>query len=146
LRLGDVAQVSRGWQTPVADIALIDGVPGVFVAARMQPTLRVDHWTENAKGVIERFNQTHQGTVTTKVVFDQNQYTAARLSDLSENLLLGSLVVMLVVFAFMGIKAALIVGLALPLSAAFTVLSKLLWSTNSSDVYFRYYHCDWFVD
>ena len=123
LRLGDVAQVSRGWQTPVADIALIDGVPGVFVAARMQPTLRVDHWTENAKAVIERFNQTHQGTVTTKVVFDQNQYTAARLSDLSENLLLGSLVVMLVVFAFMGIKAALIVGLALPLSAAFTVFS-----------------------
>lgn len=123
LRLGDVANVSRGWQTPVSDIALIDGKPGVFVAARMQPTLRVDKWTENAKATIKRFNDLHQGSVETRVVFDQNQYTNARLSDLSENLLLGSLVVMLVVFAFMGIRAALIVGLALPLSAAFTIFS-----------------------
>ena len=123
LRLGDVAEVTRGWRTPVSDIALIDGKPGVFVAARMQPTLRVDKWMEGAKKAIAAFEQTHQGTVTTKIVFDQNQYTAARLTDLSENLLLGSLVVMIVVFAFMGTRAALIVGLALPLSAAFTVFS-----------------------
>ena len=56
-------------------------------------------------------------------MFDQNVYTEERLNGLSTNLLLGCLVVMVVILLFMGTRAAFIVGLALPLSAAFTLFS-----------------------
>jgi multidrug efflux pump subunit AcrB len=123
LRLGDIAQVKRGWSTQVNDIAMVDGEQVIFVAARMETSLRVDIWTDNALQVIEDFNRQFGSTVQAKVVFEQNIYTEARLSELTQNLILGCLVVMAVVLVFMGIKASWIVGLSLPLCAAFAIFS-----------------------
>lgn len=123
LRVGDIAQVERAWRQPFEDIALVNGQQVVFVAARMETTVRVDKWMANAKQVVEGFDSEFFGTINTQIVFDQNIYTDQRLSDLTENLLLGSVVVMIVVLMFMGMRAAWIVGLSLPLSAAFTVFS-----------------------
>lgn len=123
LRLGDIAKVEKGARSPVADVGLVDGSQVVFVASRMQTTLRVDTWTDNAKEVVKNFNEQFGGTVEANIVFEQNTYTQTRLSDLTKNLLLGSLVVMAVVLVFMGMRASLIVGLALPLCAAFAIFS-----------------------
>ena len=123
LRLGDIATVERGARSPVNDVGMVDGQQVIFVASRMQTTLRVDTWTENAKEIINKFNNQYGGTVEANIVFEQNIYTETRLSELTTNLLLGSLVVMAVVFIFMGIKASWIVGLSLPLCAAFAIFS-----------------------
>lgn len=123
LQVGDIAKVERTARSPQSDIALVNGQPLVFIASRMQTTLRVDTWTNNAKDIVEQFNQQFGGTVEAKIVFEQNTYTQARLSELTLNLLMGSLVVMAVVFVFMGIKASWIVGLSLPLCAAFAIFS-----------------------
>jgi multidrug efflux pump subunit AcrB len=123
LRLGDIATVKRGARLPVNDIGLVNGQQVIFVASRMQTTLRVDTWTHNAKAIVDKFNSQYAGTVQANIVFEQNLYTETRLSELTTNLLLGSLVVMAVVFIFMGIKASWIVGLSLPLCAAFAIFS-----------------------
>lgn len=123
LRLRDIATVSRGGRDPQKDVVIVDGKQSVFIAARMQPTLRSDKWTSDAKATIERFNQLYQSSTVAEVIFEQNQYTESRLLELTENLLLGCLVVMAVVFLFMGARSAWIVGLSLPLSAAFTLFS-----------------------
>jgi multidrug efflux pump subunit AcrB len=123
LRLGDIAKVERGARLPVNDIGLVNGQQVIFVASRMQTTLRVDTWTNNAIDIVKKFNSQFGGTVQANIVFEQNTYTETRLSELTTNLLLGSLVVMAVVFIFMGIKASWIVGLSLPLCAAFAIFS-----------------------
>lgn len=123
LRVQDVAKVYRGWQNPPTDIALVNGQQKVFVAARMQPTVRVDNWTNHNKQALEDFNSLYQGSVSAEIIFEQNQYTESRLVDLTQNLLMGCLVVMAVVFLFMGFRSAWIVGISLPLSAAFTLFS-----------------------
>lgn len=127
LRLGDIADVRRTTRNPPRDQALVQGQEAVIVAARMQVNVRVDKWTESAKKVIEDFTARYQGSAKISIVFEQNLYTEARLADLTENLLLGSLVVMAVVAIFMGNRAAWIVGLTLPLSAAFTLFSLGLY-------------------
>ncbi|WP_100658001.1 efflux RND transporter permease subunit [Alteromonas flava] len=123
LRLSDVATVQRQYQEPMNDIAYVDGEQVIFVAARMQTTVRVDQWTTAVKAVEEGFTNEFQGTLSTALVFEQNTYTEQRLSELSQNLLMGCAVVMLVVLIFMGIKASVIVGIALPLCAAFALFS-----------------------
>ena len=72
---------------------------------------------------VAEFEREFAGSIGLRVVFDQSVYTEERLTGLSTNLLLGCGVVMLVILLFMGLRAALIVGAALPLSAAFTVFS-----------------------
>lgn len=123
LRLQDVAHIQKGQTTPISEISILDGERTIFIAARMETTLRVDKWTEGVKSKLEQFNQEFGSSVTAEVIFEQNQYTEARLGELSDNLLLGSAVVMLVVLFFMGAKASWIVGLALPLCASFAVFS-----------------------
>lgn len=123
LRLGDIARVNRSWQDPPNDIAMSNGERVVFVAVRMQPSVRVDHWTESATNALQQFNNEFNGTVKADVVFEQNSYTESRLAELTQNLLLGCLVVMAVVLVFMGFKSAWIVGISLPLCAAFALFS-----------------------
>jgi len=123
LRLEDIAQVTRSLQNPPQQIALLDGQRTIFVAARMQTTVRVDQWTQAIQKQANSFNQQFVGSFSAELIFEQNKYTEQRLSELSQNLLLGSVVVMFVVLFFMGAKAAWIVGLALPLCAAFAIFS-----------------------
>jgi len=123
LTLGDIAQVQRGFRSPRQDIALVDGEDAIFVAARMRTSVRIDQWMSQVDSVIARFEAEFSTSVKLDVVFNQSLYTEARLNELSSNLLLGSAVVILVVLCFMGVRAALIVGLSLPLSAAFAVFS-----------------------
>ncbi|MFT6328522.1 MAG: multidrug efflux pump subunit AcrB [Bermanella sp.] len=123
LRLADVATIEQSWQTPEREFAIVDGRRTIFMAARMQSTVRVDQWTEAVNKKITGFNNEFDGTAQANIVFEQNQYTQARLTELTENLLLGCVVVMLVILVFMGAKASWIVGLALPLCAAFAIFS-----------------------
>ncbi|ALM92123.1 MULTISPECIES: efflux RND transporter permease subunit [Alteromonas] len=123
LRVEDIAKVSRGYVTPRSDIGVLDGEEVIFVAARMQTSLRADVWTNDALSVVDSFNQEFKGTVTADIAFEQNKYTGNRLAELSGNLLMGCAVVMLVILLFMGFKASWIVGLALPLCASFALFS-----------------------
>ncbi|WP_395340029.1 efflux RND transporter permease subunit [Ningiella sp. W23] len=123
LRLGDISDVQRTQLDPPTEIALVNGKRSIFVAVRMQTTVRVDTWTQAIKKQADKFNQSFGSSVKAELVFEQNKYTDQRLSELSNNLLLGSVVVMFVVLFFMGAKAAWIVGLALPMCAAFAIFS-----------------------
>jgi multidrug efflux pump subunit AcrB len=123
LRLQDIATIERGPAMPLSEIALLNGERSIFIAARMQNSVRVDKWTEGVIDKLAQFNQEFGNSFTAEVIFEQNKYTEARLGELSNNLLLGSVVVMLVVLFFMGAKASWIVGLALPLCASFAVFS-----------------------
>jgi len=123
LRVADIATVTRGYVTPRSDIALVNGEEVVFIAARMQTSLRADVWTQNALKVVDGFNSDFNGSVTADITFEQNKYTGQRLAELSGNLLMGCAVVMLVILLFMGFRASWIVGLALPLCAAFALFS-----------------------
>ncbi|MFT4655265.1 MAG: multidrug efflux pump [Patiriisocius sp.] len=123
LRLQDIATIEKGPAMPFSEIALLNGERTIFIAARMQTSVRVDKWTEGVLEKLAQFNQEFGNSFTAKMVFEQNKYTEARLGELTSNLLLGSAVVMLVVLFFMGSKASWIVGLALPLCASFAIFS-----------------------
>ena len=123
LRLQDIATIEKNQRLPATEIALINGKQTIFIAARMQTTVRVDKWTQAIKNRLEQFNEEFGDSFTAQITFEQNEYTQTRLSALTMDLVMGSLVVILVVLFFMGIKASLIVGLALPLCAAFAIFS-----------------------
>ena len=121
LRVGDVADVRKSWHDPPFDIAYTDGKRSILVAAQTRRDIRLDQWAVDARAVVDEFAEGPGAGVDVQVVFDQSTYTEDRLSTLGGNLLAGAGLVMLVVFAGMGWRAAIIVGSSLPLSAALTV-------------------------
>ena len=119
--VGDVADVSKDWQDPPFDIAYRNGKRSILVAAQTRRDIRVDRWAEAARTVVRDFSDASAAGVAVDIVFDQSAYTEERLSTLSGNLLAGAALVTLIVFVGMGWRAAMIVGSALPLSAALTM-------------------------
>lgn len=116
VRLRDIATVRKTEALPRADAALVDGTPGIVVAARMQVGRRVDVWSADALGVTEEFIEGLPVGLRGEVLFDQSRYTNERLGDLVANFLMGAGLVMLVMLFTMGWRAALLVGAALPLT------------------------------
>ena len=121
IRLGDIADVRRGWREPAEEIAWTNGSRSVLLGVRTDENIRLDRWAVRAREAVHAFNEQLGAGAEATIVFDQSRYTEARLSTLGGNLMAGALVVMLVVFVGMGWRAALIVGSALPLSASITV-------------------------
>ncbi len=126
VRVGDVAEVSRGWREPPREIGLVEGRRAIYVAARMEPGERADAWAARARAVHEAFEAEVGGPIGLRRVFDQSGYTVDRLGSLASNLLLGAVVVVLVVLFTMGLRAGLVVGAALPLTVALALFGLVL--------------------
>ncbi|MEM9399776.1 MAG: efflux RND transporter permease subunit [Verrucomicrobiota bacterium] len=118
LRVGDIAEVKRGWQIPVTDMGFVDGQRSVFLAVRMEAGQRIDQWSVQANRVIDQFSENTGASVELESVFAQVDYTMDRLNTLVSNLVAGALIVVTVVFVMMGWRLALIIGAALPLVVA----------------------------
>lgn len=130
LTLADIATVHRGFQTPMQQIAYKDGKQMVFVAVRANERVRVDRWTEQALQAIDDFRAKYAQQMVVDVIFEQNQYTHSRLSELLVNLVLGAMIVVAIVFFTMGWRLALVIGSILPLSCAGTLFAFSLFGQS----------------
>lgn len=115
-QLGDIAQVTKGVQTPVSDLALVDGKPAIVVATTVESDYRVDQWASQAKSVLKDFEADLSDGLGLSIVLDQSRYVQERLNGVIGNLLLSSLLVIGISLVVLGWRSAMIVGIALPLS------------------------------
>jgi multidrug efflux pump subunit AcrB len=115
LRVGDVAEVTRGPRPPRDALALVDGREAILIGVRIEEGLRVDLWMEGLQAKVAAFADTLPGSLEVRQVFDQAVYTADRLSDVAVNMAIGMALVIGVLFLTLGARAALVVALVLPL-------------------------------
>ena len=115
VRIGDIAEVERGVEDPVASEAWRNGTRTILVAAYLQPELQVDSWDARAREAVAAFAGATPG-LDVDIVFAQAEYVTDRLFGLAQNLGFSALIVFAVLFVMMGWRSALIVGSALPLT------------------------------
>jgi multidrug efflux pump subunit AcrB len=114
LRLGDIAEITRGPRLPASEAALQDGRPAVLVAAKLEDGLQVDVWAADIRAALAQFETTLPSGMAVELVFDQSTYTAERLAEVGGNMALGVGLVVAVLFVTLGLRAALIVAVILP--------------------------------
>ncbi len=122
VRVADVATVTKRAKDPANSIALHDGNQIVLVNAKMQPGQQIEEWTASASDVIAKFRARLPNEIGLEVVYDQSQYTGQRMNELGANLAFALVIVLAVLVWFMGIRSALTVGIALPLSAGMVLI------------------------
>jgi multidrug efflux pump subunit AcrB len=114
LRLGDIAGIARGPRLPMSEMALQNGQPAVLVAAKLEDGLQVDIWAAGIRDALARFEATLPAGMAAELVFDQSIYTAERLAEVGGNMALGVGLVLAVLLVTLGLRAALIVAVILP--------------------------------
>lgn len=117
VRVGDLGVVSKRPRSPREELTLISGETGVVVAVRMESGRRVDLWTAGALEVFERFSADLPRGVEPTILFQQSRYTEARLTSLVGNFAIGAGLVVLVILVMMGWRAAVLVGITLPITS-----------------------------
>ena len=123
LRLGDVARVDRGPRLPLGEAALHGGRPAILVAAALEDGLQVDVWAGQVRAELAAFAPQVPGGLTMELVFDQSTYTADRLAEVGMNMAVGVGLVLAVLLVTLGLRAALIVALILPLVTLATLFT-----------------------
>jgi multidrug efflux pump subunit AcrB len=116
LRVGDIATVEKTQKTPPDVMASFNGAPTIMVGAYIEPNNRVDVWAAGARDIVDEFRTTVPRGIAVDLLFDQSEYTEARLNGLAKNLGFSAMIVFVVLFLFMGWRAAIVVGSALPLT------------------------------
>lgn len=116
LRLGDIADIKREFQTPRQTLAFSDGAEAVILSIIIEPGRRLDTYAAKARQLVEDYQSQIPETISADIVFDQSIYMETRLGGLARNLLASAIIVFIVLFFLMGWRAALIVGSALPMT------------------------------
>lgn len=121
VRVGDIATLERGTRWPISSIGISNGKPAILVGATMEEGLQVDGWVATLRAETDEFEQTLPADIQHTVLFDQSQYTIDRLSGLTVNILIGSSLVIIVLFFTLGWRGAFIVACILPLTTLLSV-------------------------
>lgn len=114
--LQNIATISKGIKEPFTELASFNGYPAVAVAVHVQSGRRLDLWSKVADKKIAEFKLELPSSIGLPIVFAQSNYVTERLNSLILNLLLGAGLVFAVTVIMMGLKSAVIVSSALPLS------------------------------
>lgn len=121
--LADIATITRGVRDPMGDMALANGRPAVLVGVLAQDGVQIDRWMDRVRTVLnDRADQVPLGLAET-LMFDQSTYTADRLAEVGLNMAIGVGLVVLVLFVTLGLRAAAIVVVVLPVVSLATLAS-----------------------
>lgn len=118
LRVSDIADIRKFQVDPPATMAFHGTQRAIFVNAKMEPNQQIGTWMINAEAAIEEFSAGLPPGIGVNIAFNQNDYTGARMNSLTANLVSALVIVMGTLIWFMGVRSALTVGVALPLSGA----------------------------
>ncbi|QBY05401.1 efflux RND transporter permease subunit [Thalassotalea sp. HSM 43] len=121
LLLGDIASVKRDLVAPLKRLAIVNGKPAIVIGNRMLTDVRIDKWTKAVEQQLATFEQALPDSIELEMLFSQNDYTNERLSDLVNNIFIGFALIAIVLLFTLGIRAATIVTLSLPLTVFFTL-------------------------
>ncbi|HSF64659.1 MAG TPA: efflux RND transporter permease subunit, partial [Paracoccaceae bacterium] len=112
--LGDVAQITRGPRLPLAEAALYQGGPAILISAKLSEGLQVDRWMAGIRSAVAAQAEGLPWGLSVATVFDQSRYTSDRLTEVGLNMVMGVVLVVVVLFVTLGVRAALIVAMVLP--------------------------------
>ncbi len=119
--LGDIARIDRGPRSPASEIAIANGKPAILVGVLAQDSVQIDRWMTFVRDELAAgANQIPLGIEET-LLFDQSVYTLDRLASVGTNMAIGVGLVVMVLLITLGIRAAAIVALVLPVVSLATL-------------------------
>ena len=121
ITLSDVAEVRRVFRDD-ASLAWINGKPGISIMALRTPDTNTLQAVQKIKMVTEAFKADLPPGVDVSFTQDQGYFAESMVNEVEGNIFTALTLVIIVVVSALGIRSALIVGLAIPVTFMFTFL------------------------
>lgn len=121
-RISDLGRVYKTSITPPPSMVMVQGKPGILVGIAMEDGGQVDRWATQFQAVLDNFIATAPHSVLIEKTFDQSTYARSRLIDVTTNLAIGVVLVLLVLLFTLGWRAAVVVAIILPLCGLLSMM------------------------
>ena len=121
--LSDIATITRGARAPAEELAMANGRPAVLVGVLAQDGVQIDRWMGYVRDELAEGADSVPVGLSEVMMFDQSTYTADRLAEVGTNMAIGVGLVVAVLFLTLGVRAAAIVALVLPVVSLATLAS-----------------------
>ena len=121
VRLTDIAEITRGARAPATEMAIANGRPAVLIGVLAQDGVQIDRWMEFVRTELDDGQAAIPAGLSETLLFDQSTYTADRLAEVGTNMAIGVALVVAVLFITLGVRAAAIVALVLPVVSLATL-------------------------
>ncbi|WP_411890654.1 efflux RND transporter permease subunit [Yoonia sp. SDW83-1] len=119
--LGDIARIDRGPRSPASEIAIANGKPAILVGVLAQDGVQIDRWMTFVRDELAAGADQIPLGIEETLLFDQSVYTLDRLASVGTNMAIGVGLVVMVLLITLGIRAAAIVALVLPVVSLATL-------------------------
>lgn len=119
--LNDIATIDRGPRAPASEYAIANGKPAILVGVLAQDGVQIDRWMGFVRDELAAGASTLPLGIEETLLFDQSTYTIDRLSDVGVNMAIGVGLVVAVLLITLGVRAAAIVALVLPVVSLATL-------------------------
>ena len=110
---GDVATIRRTFEDPTG-FARFDGQPALALEIKKRSGSNIIETVDAVRAVIEEAQADWPSSVTIDYMQDESEQVETMLSDLEANVMAAAILVMIVIVWALGIRSALLVGLAIP--------------------------------
>lgn len=131
--LKDIAEIVNGYKEPT-NFARLDGQPVVSVQIIKKSGENLLAATDNVFAIVEEARSSGAIPAAMKVSFtnDNSQMVRLQLSNLENSIIMGMILVIFVLFYFLGTRNALFVGLAIPASMflSFLIIALIGFDVN----------------
>ncbi|MCC1492031.1 efflux RND transporter permease subunit [Cognatishimia sp. F0-27] len=121
---GDVATVRRSFDDPTS-FARIDGQPAISLEVKKRSGANIIDTVADVQALVEELRVDWPDSVQVTYLQDQSEQVKTLLSDLEANVIAAVILVMIVIVFALGLRSALLVGLAIP--GAFLAGVTALW-------------------
>jgi multidrug efflux pump len=111
--LGDIALVRRTYRDP-SGFARINGEPALALEVKKRVGANIIETVAEVRAVMEQAQAHWPDTVEVAYLQDQSEQIETLLGDLQNNVLTAIFLVMVVIVATLGLRSAILVGLAIP--------------------------------
>ncbi|MGF1733907.1 efflux RND transporter permease subunit [Photobacterium satsumensis] len=122
IRLGDIATVSMGYQTPALSESRFNGIDAITLAVSPVSGINVVSLGDQLNQVIGEYQQSLPVGVEINTVAFQPEEVQKSINNFVSNLIESVLIVVAILWLFMGLKSALIVGSSLMLTILLTLI------------------------
>jgi multidrug efflux pump subunit AcrB len=114
--LRDVATVTRGYADPSPFLFRVNGRPSVGVSVTMRKGFNITALGDEVKREFAALRAEMPSNVEITIINDLPRSVVGRIAEFNENLFMGVGLIVVVLYLFMGLRSALIVGAMLPIT------------------------------
>ena len=115
--LSDIAVIKKQLVKPIDTRAIVGNQSSIVLGVMVENESRVDLWANKFDQVIDRFEREYHGQFEVVTLFSQVKYINQRMNNLTLNLFISGIAVILITLLLMGWRSMIVVSFSLPLSA-----------------------------